>query len=156
MRKIPSKNYCVVVVLILCTFLVTLFLSNLYKNREKEISPIYNYSSRITNEEFDEYFLERQDVIVYISDKHDTSNRKFEKNFIKKIDELNLKDKLIYIDKDELNKKSLEELDKKYNIKVDLNNLPIVISIVDRKVTKIANVTEESNVNKILEYEDFE
>lgn len=156
MRKIPRKNYYIVVLLIVITVLITLFLSNLYKNRSRDFSLIYNYSNKITSDELDEYLLEMSDIIIYVADKYDNSNKKFEEKFKNKIDSLNLKDKLIYIDKSELNKKSLEKLNKEYKIKINLENLPTIITIVDRKVTRLETVRNDSDVNKILNYEDFE
>ena len=156
MRKIPRKNYYIVVLLIVITVLITLFLSNLYKNRSRDFSLIYNYSNKITSDELDEYLLEMSDIIIYVADKYDNSNTKFEEKFKNKIDSLNLKDKLIYIDKSELNKKSLEKLNKEYKIKINLENLPTIITIVDRKVTRLETVRNDSDVNKILNYEDFE
>lgn len=156
MRTIPRKNYYIVLLLVVFTVLLTLFLSNLYKNRDNYYSSIYNYSNRITFDELDEYLLEMSDIIIYISDKNDDSNTKFEEKFINKISSLNLKDKLIYIDKEELNKKNIEKLNKEYKIKLNIENLPVIISIVDRKVTKIENISNDSDVNKILNYEDFE
>ena len=110
MKEIPKKNYYILAVLLGVTAILTLSLSSVYKNRDKLLSNFYNYSNKITSEEFDEFLLERSDLIIYISDKYDVTNEYFERRLEKKIDELNLKDNLVYIDKGELNKKFLKVL----------------------------------------------
>ena len=156
MKKIPQKNYYIVLVLIIFTVLITFLLVSLYNNKDKEFSTIYNYSNRITGNEFSEYFLESSDFIMYIADRNDLSNEVFEKKFKNKIDQLNLKNKLVYIDKSELNKKNLEELYNNYKIEIELDRLPVIISIIDRKATRIVYVNSKSNVDKVIKYEDFE
>ena len=156
MKKIPQKNYCIALLLIVFTVLVTFLLVSLYNNKDKEFSTIYNYSNKITGNEFSEYFLVSSDFVMYIADRNDLSNEVFEKKFKNKIDQLNLKSKLVYIDKSELNEKSLKELYNNYKIEIELDKLPVIISIIDRQATKMVYVNSKSNVDKIIKYEDFE
>lgn len=156
MKQIPKKNYYILAVLIVITILLTLSLASLYNNRDKMASKFYNYANKITSEEFDEYMLENQDLLIYISDKFDLSNEKFENSFEKKLDSLNLKDKLIYIDKDQLSKKFLNNLKDKYNIRIDKNKLPIIIVILDKKIIKSMQVFYNSDVEDIIDYGVFE
>ena len=120
------------------------------------MSDFYEYSNKITPEEFDEFMIENSDVIIYISDKYDLTNETFEKEFENKIDELNLKHNLIYIDKKNIDKNFLNKLKKSYNINVNLEETPIVIAIVDNKVIKNISINNDSNVETLIEYEVFE
>ena len=156
MKEIPKKNYYILVVLLAVTVLLTLSLSNIYINREKIVADFYEYSNKITPEEFDEFMIENSDVIIYISDKYDLTNETFEKEFENKIDELNLKHNLIYIDKKNIDKNFLNKLKKSYNINVNLEGTPIVIAIVDNKVIKNISINNDSNVETLIEYEVFE
>ena len=156
MREIPRKNYYILVILIITTILLTLSLVIVYKNREKMVSNFYKYSNSITNEEFDEYMLENSDLIIYISDKYDLSNESFERKFKTKLDDLNLKSKLIYIDKKELTKTFLERLKNKYDIILDINKLPTIFIMIDKKIIKSVYITFESEVDSIIDYEVFE
>ena len=61
MKQLPKRNYLILIVLMFLTVLVTLSLVMVYKNRDKLTSSIYNYSNKITTEEFDEYMTENQD-----------------------------------------------------------------------------------------------
>lgn len=156
MREIPKKNYYILVVLLVFTVLLTLWLSDLYMNKEKLTSDFYNYANVITPEDFDEFMTENSDVIIYISDKYDLSHNTFEKKFESKIDELNLKHNLIYIDKEDMDSKFLNKLKKSYKINIDLEGLPIVIAIIDEKVIRNISVTSSSDVDTLIEYEAFE
>lgn len=156
MKKIPTKNYFILVVLLVVTAVLTLSLSNIYKNRDRLVSNFYNYANKITNEEFDEFLLEQSDLLIYISDKYDITNEYFEKEFEKKIDELNLKSSLVYIDKKELDKSFLNKLSKKYNINIDTSKLPVIVIMLDKKVVKYIYVTTDSNVDEVIDFEVFE
>lgn len=156
MKEIPRKNYYILVILLITTVLLTLSLTRIYKNRDKLVSNFYNYSNKITSAEFDEYLLESSDLIIYISDKYDLTNEFFEKNFEKKIDDLNLKNNLVYIDKKELDKKFLNKLRKEYGININPDKLPIIIVMINKKVIKNVYVTSDSDANTIIDYEAFE
>ena len=119
MREIPKKNYEILAVLLAVTVLLTLFLSNLYLNKERLTSKFYEYSNKITPESFDEFMTENEDIIIYIGDKYDLTLELVEKEFQNKIDELNLKHNLIYIDKSYVDKEFIKKL-KSYDINIDL------------------------------------
>lgn len=156
MKEIPKKNYYILVVLLAVTVLLTLSLSNIYMNREKLASNFYEYSNKITPEEFDQFMTENSDVMIYISDKYDLTHETFEKKFENKIDELNLKHNLIYMDKKDIDKEFLNEIKKSYGINIDLEKLPTIIVIIDKKVVKNISITPDSNVETLIEYEVFE
>ena len=156
MREIPKKNYYFLIVLIVVTIFITLLLASLYKNKTKEVSNFYNYSNNITSKEFNEYLLENTDLIIYMADKYDLSYSSFENNFKSKLDELNLKDKFVYIDKSELNEKFLKKLEEKYKIRIDTNRLPVIIVMIDENVINVSYINEGSNAEEIINYEAFE
>ena len=156
MREIPKNNYYILVILLAVTALLTLYLSNLYLNKEKLVSDFYDYANVITPEDFDEFMIENSEVIIYISDKYDLSHNTFEKNFETKVDELNLKHNLIYIDKEDITSEFLNKLKKSYEINLDLEKLPVVVVIIDKKVVRNISITGNSNVDTIIEYEVFE
>lgn len=156
MREIPKKNYYILVVLLAVTVLLTLSLSNLYLNKEKLTSDFYNYANVITPEDFDEFMTENSEVIIYISDKYDLSHNTFEKKFEAKIDELNLKHNLIYIDKEDISSDFLNKLKKTYEINLDLEKLPVIVVAVDKKVVRNLSITANSDVDTLIDYEVFE
>ena len=156
MRIIPKKNYIILVVLLAVTVLLTFVFSNFYKNKEKSESKFYQYANNISSDSFSQYVLESSDLIVYMADKYDLSYSKFEKKFIKKIDEYNMKNKLVYIDKEELDNKFIKELETNYGIKLNVKNLPIVLIISNNTVKDVIYVKSNSTIDKVIDFEAFE
>lgn len=156
MREIPKKNYYVLVVLLAVTILLTLLLSNIFLNKEELVSGFYEYSNKISPEEFDEYMTENSDTIIYISDKYDLTHEAFEKTFEKKLNELNLKSNFIFIDKNDMNDEFINKLKNTYGINIKLENTPTVVVIVDKEVIKNVSITSDSSIDAIIEHEVFE
>ena len=156
MKKIFNKNYILLLILLVLTVFITLLLSNIYLSKNKLTSEFYQYSNKIGVNELEEYIIENSDTIIYISDKYDLTNEIFEKKFIQKINEKNLKSNLIYIDVNDIDKNSVVNLKKKYNINLDLSNFPVIIVLIDKTVVKNVHVDNYSNVDEIINYEVFE
>lgn len=148
-----KKNYIILIILILCTILLTLLFSKIYLNRTKEYSKFYSESSKITDKEIDQMSLEEPDVIYYISDKNNLNNADFESKLKSKLEEKNLLNKLVYID----TKKSLINKFKTiYKLKININDYPILVFVVDKKVIKTIYVSENHDIDNYIDYEVYE
>lgn len=156
MRQINKKNYIILAILIVVTITVTLLSASIYKSSTKEVSEIYKYLNKITPEEFEGYLVENPDVIVYISDRYDLTRANFEKQLSKKIDNLSLKNRVVYIDKSEINQDFTTSLKNNHNTNIELENTPVIISIIDKEVISTTYINEYSNVNTVLDYSKFE
>lgn len=156
MKEIPKKNYYILAILLVVTIALTLLLFNLYSTKERLVSNFYEYSNKITVEEFDQFMTENSDVIIYISDKYDLSKEKIENKLSKKIDEFNLKHNLIYIDKNDIDATFFKKIKKMYGINIDLEITPLVLVIVNDEVVKNIVIDEDSNIDTLIEYEAFE
>ena len=151
-----KKNYIYLTVLILLTIVLTLFLSFLYKEEVIETSYSYKILNKITGEEFNEYMIEHPDTIIYISDRTNLNNNKFEKKFIKELEKLNVLENVIYIDKKEINNSLEKKLEEEYSYKYDEEKMPAIIVVNDGKVVQTSFVTESSSIDSIIDYEVFE
>jgi len=151
-----KKNYIILTVLIVVTCILTLLLANLYKYEKVETSYIYENLNKITSEEFDEYIVEHPDTIIYISDKYNLENQKFEKKLINKCENLNILENIIYIDKEEVTSNLEKTLKNEYSYKYNEDNLPAIIVINDAKITQTVIVDKNSEVETIIDYEVFE
>ena len=153
-----KKNYVYLLILLLGTVVVTLLLSFLYRNDVEVVETSYAYDNlnKITAAEFEEYMIENPDTIIYISDKTNLDNNKFEKKLINKLEKLNLLENVIYIEKgevvDSLEKKFKEDYSYKYNEK----EIPVIIVISDGEIIQTVVVNEKSTVDTIINYEVFE
>ena len=148
-----KKNYIILIILILCTILLTLLFSKIYLNRTKEYSKFYSESSKITDKEIEQMSLEEPDVIYYISDKYNLNNADFESKLKSKLEGKNLLNKLVYID----TKKSLINKFKTiYKLKININDCPILVFVVDKKVIKTIYVNENHDIDNYIDYEVYE
>ena len=156
MNKKLKRNYIILIILLAVTVFLTFFFANIYKSKGNLVSGFYEYSNKITIEEFDEYMTENTDAIIYISDKYDLTHETFEENFKEKINELNLKNKIVFVDKNEINDKFISNLKINYGISIDLSKTPLVIVIVDKNVLQCVYIDNYSNVDDFIDYEAFE
>ncbi len=156
MKKIPGKNYFILAILILVTVVLTLVLSNIYLAKSRKVSEFFEYSNKITPSELDVYLTENPDVIIYISDKYNLENTTVEKKLKEKLDSTNLKDKMIYIDKSEIDNKFISKIKENYNIDIDINKLPIIIVVIDGEYKQSIYVNNGSDADTFIDYEAFE
>lgn len=155
MKNIHYKNYIILLVLIIMTVFLTFLLSNIYTSKNKLVSDFYEYSNKITVEEFDEYIIENSEVIIYISDKYDLTYKDFEKNFQKKLDNLALKNKLVFIDKSEIDKKFINKLSNDYKINLDIQRTPIIIVITDNVAIEQKYIDNKTEISTLINYEEL-
>ena len=156
MKQVNKKNYAILIVLLVGTIFLTLMLSNIYLAKNKLVSNFYEYSNKIDTKEFEAYMVENSDFIIYISDKFDLSHESFENEFKLKLEKLNLKEKLVFIDKNDISSDFLSALKNNYNINIDITRTPMLIVIIDNKAIKNVYIDEYSNVDTIIDYEAFE
>ena len=151
-----KKNHIYLAVLLIATVGLTFLLSSIYNKEVNSVSYSYENLNKITSVEFEEYMMENTETIIYISDKNDLRNNKFEKKFINKLENLNLLEKTIYIEKDELNNNFKELLKTNYNYKIDEKQLPIIIVIDSGEVVQNVIIDKNSNIDMVIDYGVFE
>jgi hypothetical protein len=151
-----KKNYIYLAVLLVVTVGLTFLLSLIYNKEVNSVSYSYEKLNKITSDEFEEYMMENTEMIVYISNKSDSNNNRFEKKFIKKLENLNLLENTIYIEKTEINNEFKKLLKNNYDYKLDEKKLPVIIVIDNGEVVQSVVVDKNSNVDLIVDYGVFE
>lgn len=151
-----KKNYICLLVLLVATVGFTFLLSSIYNKEVNSVSYSYEKLNKITSDEFEEYMMENTETIVYVAEKNDLSNNKFEKEFIKKLENLNLLENTIHIEKEEVNNKFKELLKTNYDYELEIKKLPIIIVIDNGEVIQSVVVDKNSNVESIIDYGVFE
>lgn len=151
-----KKNYVYLFVLLSATIVITFFLSSIYKKEVILTSYAYDTLNMINSYEFEEYMTEHLDTIIYISDKTNLNNNKFEKKFINKLEKLNLLENTIYIEKQEITPSLEKTLKENYSCNYNEDSLPVIIVINDNQIIQTSIVDENSDVNTIIDYEVFE
>lgn len=148
-RKIPKKNYVIVVIMAIVVIALVFYLAKLYTNAtlNKNSSVISNYLSNVTLEEMDNYLLENPDVIVYWADREDLTNEKFEKQLKKYIVKNNLQKYFVFVDIKDIDVKEIESISNKYLSKkiknVNLETKPSLLIIEDSKIVEVVYTYEQ-------------
>lgn len=156
MRKIPKENYIKLIIILFITMFLTIGLSKLYINLNTKENEFYEFSNKIESKDFEQYSLENDNYIIYISNMKDENVKKFETKLKEKIINENLRDKYIYLEKRQLNKNvknKLNDMNVK-NFKLEYNNYPIFIFVNEKEITNVAYVDLDNyNINDIFSVE---
>jgi len=148
-RKIPLKNYIILLGLILATIFLVFYLRSWY-NTSKEYyqnnSIMSEYLSELKSDEINSYIIDDPDVVIYYASAKDATIKSFEKQFKKLMEEYEISDDIIYIDSSkEENNNIISKLNAISNKKMEELNIPNLIYIKEGKVNKILY----SNSNQI-------
>lgn len=154
MKKIPLKNYVVLTMIVLLTVLITVFLSDFYREKNKTTSVLSNYISEIKEKELTDYIIEKPVIFMYISDKYDLSNNDFEKKLKNKINKENMKDYFVYLNVTELTTEFKSFFKSNYNLDIDINKTPILIIINDGVVESVEYIDVYNyDINQLVKHE---
>lgn len=145
MRQVPTKNYFILLGLVIVTVVVTIALGNFYTNRNRETSVLYNVLPKVTLSDLDTYLLENDVAAVYIADKYDLDDEKEEKKLRNKLVELNLINNFVYLDSNSIDDNFKDEFNNKYHYQLT-DDYPTIIVISNRRVI---NSYKSLNVEKI-------
>lgn len=137
MRKIPVKNYFILLIMLIGVIIVTFVGKNYYNNNLKKVNSLYKYANHINRDELKEYLGESSSLIIYIADKYDLNNEDTEELLKNKIVELNLYNNFIYVDSRVFNDKFLGYFNNKYHTNFNIDNLPTIIIYDDGIVENI-------------------
>ena len=151
-----KKNYIYLILLMVITVGVTFLLAAIYNKEVVHNCYAYDNMNKITSDEFETYMLENPEAIIYIGDKSNLYNNKFERNFVKKLEDLNMIENIIYIEKEDINTSLKDTLKQKYNFIYKEERVPVIIVIIDGKIVQTSIVDENSIVDTIINYEVFE
>ncbi len=153
MDKNSKKNYVLLSILLVITFIITIAFSRLYLNRIREESLFYKESNKITAKEIEQISLENTDIIYYISNKNDLTHASFEEKLKTKLEEKNLLNKLIYVD---TKKSIIKKFKKEYKLNLKVENYPIIVFVVDNKVVKTIYASLNDDIDNYIDYGVYE
>ena len=150
-RKIPLKNYIILLAIALGTIFLVFYLRSWY-NTSKEYyqnnSIMSDYLSQLKSDEINSYIIDNPDVVIYYASAKDTTIKSFEKEFRKLMEEYEINHNIIYIDSSkEENSNILTRLNGISNEKIETLHVPNLIYIKEGKVNKIL-YPNETKINK--------
>jgi len=150
-RRIPLKNYIILLAISLITILLVFYLRSWYntsKQYYQNNSIMSEYLSELKSDEINSYIIDNPDVVIYYASAKDTTIKSFEKEFKRLMEEYEINHSIIYIDSSkEENNNIVSKLNGISNKKMDTLNIPNLIYIKEGKVNKILYSTE-TKINK--------
>lgn len=149
MKKIPAKNYFILLVMLIGVLVVTLFGASFYNNNLKKTSSLYKYANHMSSNDLKEYLSESSSLVIYISDKYDLTKEDVEDKLKDKIIELNLYNNFVYVDYKEFNDKFLEYFNNTYNTNLNVGMLPTIIIYNDGVIENIYYSLDVDAINRL-------
>ncbi len=153
MREIPKKNYFILFIVIVLSLLIAFYFRKWYKAYEDSYlskSIVGNYLFQINYKELDNYLVENQSAIIYVSKVGNEKIRNFEKKFINAINQNDLKNKILYLDLS--NYKG--DTNDKYTINdMNITSVPNISVFKNGKLDDIYVIDVDGyNMEKIISY----
>lgn len=159
-RKIPTKNYIILLIIVLVTFLLAYYLYrwyDVYSTYQNDIPVIREYLPEVTEEEMEHYIRENPTAVIYVCTAVDTNCRSFEKNFKKLVEQESLQEYITYVNLTDENKESfITRFNQNHPYKkIGLTKYPALIFFEDGEVSDILQASKDNNltiseVNKFL------
>jgi len=152
LRKIPVKNYIILIIILLITFGIIMYLCNWYKvyDEYKRQTPVIRGTlSELTSlEELEHYIMENQTTVVYMCTSSDNDCRMFEKDFKKLIEKDNLQDSIVYLNLSNIDKNEfIDKFNLRYQYKVELiDNYPALVIFEDSKIINLIQGTKNEKL----------
>ena len=150
-KKIPNKNYIIVVTVFMACFVLILLSASWYKGyKDYEVnkSIIGETITEINTKEIDNYLTENTDTLIYISKPSDKNSKKIEKKLKKFINENNLKDKMVYINLSKVDNidEFVSDFNDRYSVNKEITKYPAVIIIKNGKIVDFVSKTDKENL----------
>lgn len=151
-RKIPKKNYIILIILSLITLLLTFFLVNKYKDDFYDNK--IKFVSEIKENEINDYAREGHEIIIYMSNSKNRKLRKLEKDLKKYTEQNDLKEKFVYLDLYTVSNNFNNEfyvkfINESYNGSFEIKD-PTIVIIDNEKVKTFTN--DIKNIDDIKEF----
>lgn len=149
MRKIPSKNYVLFILMLIGVVVVTFCCRNFYNNNLRSTSEIYKYARHMSSDDLKEYLYESPSLVIYVADKYNLNNEIIENKLKKKIINNNLYSNFIYVDYREFNNEFLDYFNSTYHTNISIDKVPTIIIYEDGNISDIYHSIDDTNINSI-------
>ena len=158
MKKIPKKNYIILVLIILATLFLVFFIRDRYISK-KEYNSMTNeridFIFEIKEDELESYLMENREVVIYMASSSDNNVVNFEYELKQYVKEEQLGKEVVYINLNNVSEDFFDKFKDKYfsvNLKASKTELikqPNMLIVENGKVVSIMY-----NTNKIINIED--
>jgi len=154
MRKVPLKNYLIITIIMMVSVASVFYLVNWYntnQNHYKETSIIVDLIKEVKFSEFDDYMTENPDFIIYLGNKMENINVKFEKNLKKFITKKDLQKQFVFMDITEFDNKDSNLVKNHLENIANFKAHNYIIIVDNQKIKNILVVDESIKDSKVVE-----
>lgn len=158
MRKIPMKNYIILLFVAVATGLIVTYLVNLYKSKQdydNDTNHRMSFLREIYADDFNNYITENIEGIIYISNSSDDALQNIEKQLKKDIQKREYTQDIVYINSKNLAVNFGDTLNKYYSDTVKLtehSSIPNVLIVKDGLIQRTLYITSETTEDQIIDF----
>ena len=154
LRKVPFKNYLILLFVCCLTIGIVVFSSHVYRREEAkalETPVIDGVVSEIKKEDLDNYIIENDSFFLYIGSASDYNSREVETDLIKYFDKRDIKNDTIYLNV--TNETNIEDFYKDFNKKYvvndysKINSYPAFVIIKEGKVLDLVQKKDSQKLH---------
>ena len=148
-RRVPRKNYYVVLLVSILIVIVSFYIRSLYLNYKTNNSEESIFNDKAINQihslDIDFALSETTEAILYVGRGNTRTIKNMEKKLFKEIENKNLNDKILYYDTNDLSEKEYIKIlkDKFPSIKDGIKKGPMLIYIKDANGVDVIDSSEE-------------
>lgn len=152
-KQIPRRNYMIFFILVVFTVVLTLVFRNWYnlnQDLNKKNTIMSEFLVSVNEEEFANYTMENNNVIIYLASSKDESLENFEIELKKMLIEHNLREQIVFIDLDQVENNFFTNLTDNYfveNLKnINLSKFPNIL-IMENGVINAILYNKKTTIN---------
>lgn len=156
MKKIPLSNYFKLGIIVVAVVVLAFVCRHWYINKTNyELNiPIINKTliNEVNSNEIYNYILENENSVIYMGVASDIVCREFEDKFDDVILNMNLTNKITYLNISNLKNRNkfIKEFNEYFNSNV--NTYPSIIVFREGEVKDIITITSETSINQVIDF----
>ena len=155
LKEIPTKNYIILIVIFIVTFLLVYYLYRfyiVYSAYQKETPIIRTVLPEITDAELEHYIQEESSIVIYMCTASDDICRNFEKSFKKLILKKNLSTYITYVNLSNTDLTAFSnDFNNKYNYKQKLTDTYPALVVFEN--SEVRDIIQESKKERLTMYD---
>lgn len=158
--KIPRRNYIIYGLIVVFTIVLTLLLRNWYninQDLKKKSTIMSEFLASVNEEEFSNYIVENNNVIIYLASSKDDTLETFENEFKTLLIKYNIKEQVIFIDLNQIDTNFFNNLKTNYFAdslnNIELEKFPNILIMENGKINAVL-YNKSTNIN-IDDVNDF-
>lgn len=158
MRKIPIKNYLILLIITIITVLLVMYLVNLYKSKEEynnDVNHRMSFLKEIKAKDFDSYITENPEGIIYLSNSSEDALKKLENKLKKELPKKEYVNQMVYLNLKNIPIDFMKNIAKYYSATMKLNEnstIPNIMIIEDGKITYTLYINSDTTSKEIFDF----